>query len=76
MAERLRVRGSYAQDADTLEVTLRVGRTAPLTVRHLAVPGESAVPSLRLDAEGPRTGGAPCRRRTRPGCAAGSPGSR
>ncbi|OIK00389.1 phosphoesterase [Streptomyces sp. MUSC 14] len=53
VAERLRVRGAYAQDAGTLEVTLRAGRTAPLTVRHLAVVGGGAVLSLRLDTERP-----------------------
>ncbi|MFF4685340.1 phosphatase PAP2 family protein [Streptomyces sp. NPDC001307] len=49
VAGRLRVRGAYAQDAGTLEVTLRAGGKAPLTVGHLAVLGDSAVLSLRLD---------------------------
>ncbi|MFI6355088.1 phosphatase PAP2 family protein [Streptomyces sp. NPDC050743] len=49
VAERLRVRGAYAQDAGTLEVILRAGGKAPLAVGHLAVLGDSAVLSLRLD---------------------------
>ncbi|KOV56136.1 phosphatase PAP2 family protein [Streptomyces sp. MMG1121] len=53
VAERLRVRGSYAQDAGALEVTLRAGRQAPLTVRQLMVLGGSPVLSLRLDTERP-----------------------
>ncbi|MFE9453665.1 phosphatase PAP2 family protein [Streptomyces sp. NPDC006739] len=53
VAERLRVRGVYAQDAGTLEVPLRAGREAPLVVRHRAVLGRDAVLSLRLDAEHP-----------------------
>lgn len=53
VAERLRVRGAYAQDAGTLELTLRAGRKAPLTVEHLAAPGDSAVQWLRLDTERP-----------------------
>ncbi|WEO93755.1 phosphatase PAP2 family protein [Streptomyces sp. FXJ1.172] len=57
VAARLRVRGAYAQDAGTLEVTLRAGRKAPLTVRHLAVLGGSAVLSLRLDGERPPAAG-------------------
>ncbi|MEU6507140.1 phosphatase PAP2 family protein [Streptomyces sp. NPDC046942] len=54
---RLRVRGAYAQDAGTLEVTLRAGRKATLTVRHLAVLGGSSVLSLRLDTERPPAAG-------------------
>ncbi|KUN79477.1 phosphoesterase [Streptomyces bungoensis] len=50
---RLRVRGGHAQDAGTLEVTLRAGGKAPLMVRHLAVLGRSAVLSLRLDERRP-----------------------
>ncbi|WP_369393997.1 phosphatase PAP2 family protein [Streptomyces sp. CG1] len=50
---RLRVRGAYAQDAGTLEVTLRAGRKAPLTVKHLAVLGSAAALSLRLDTKRP-----------------------
>ncbi|MEU8970610.1 phosphatase PAP2 family protein [Streptomyces monashensis] len=57
VAGRLRVRGAYAQDAGTLEVTLRAGHTAPLTVRHLAVLGGGAALSLRLDAERPPAAG-------------------
>ncbi|MFI1069221.1 phosphatase PAP2 family protein [Streptomyces puniciscabiei] len=53
VAGRLRVRGAYAQDAGTLEVTLRAGHQAPLAVQHLAVLGDSAVLSLRLDTERP-----------------------
>ncbi|MGW0212103.1 phosphatase PAP2 family protein [Streptomyces sp. NPDC003233] len=53
VAGRLRVRGAYAQDAGTLQVTLRARRKAPLTVQHLAVLGGSAVLSLRLDTERP-----------------------
>lgn len=53
ITERLRVRGAYAQDAGTLEVTLCAGRKAPLTARHLAVLGGSAVLSLRLGSERP-----------------------
>ncbi|MFE1312677.1 phosphatase PAP2 family protein [Streptomyces sp. NPDC058755] len=55
--ERLRVRGGYAQDSGTLEVTLRAGRKAPLTVKHLAVLGRSAVLALRLDTERPPAAG-------------------
>ncbi|MGW2645748.1 phosphatase PAP2 family protein [Streptomyces sp. NPDC001393] len=53
VARRLRVRGAYAQEAGTLEVTLRAGRKAPLTVQHLAVLGGSAVLALHLDPERP-----------------------
>ncbi|GHE06115.1 phosphatase PAP2 family protein [Streptomyces alanosinicus] len=49
----LRVRGVYTQDAGTLGLTLRAGRKAPLTVKHRAVLGSSAVLSLRLDGERP-----------------------
>ncbi|OIK04854.1 phosphatase PAP2 family protein [Streptomyces monashensis] len=57
VAGRLRVRGAYAQDAGTLEITLRTGRKAPLTVRHLAVLGGGAALSLRLDTERPPAAG-------------------
>jgi autotransporter-associated beta strand protein len=57
MARRLRVRGAYAQDAGTVEITLRAGRKAPLTVPHLAVLGGGAALSLRLDTERPPTAG-------------------
>ncbi|MEU8689457.1 phosphatase PAP2 family protein [Streptomyces sp. NPDC048665] len=57
VAGRLRVRGAYAQDAGTLEITLRAGRKAPLTVRHLAVLGGGAALSLRLDTERPPAAG-------------------
>ncbi|MER5548877.1 phosphatase PAP2 family protein [Streptomyces sp. NPDC002589] len=57
VSERLRVRGAYTQDAGTLQVTLRAGRRAPLTVRHLAVLGSRAVLSLRLDTERPPVAG-------------------
>ncbi|MGW2423821.1 phosphatase PAP2 family protein [Streptomyces sp. NPDC001709] len=53
VAGRLRVRGAYAQDAGALQVTLRAGGKAPLTARHLAVLGDTAVLSLRLDTERP-----------------------
>ncbi|MER6028909.1 hypothetical protein [Streptomyces sp. NPDC001851] len=56
-AERLRVRGACARDAGALEVALRSGGKAPLTVRRLAVPAGSAVPSLRFGAERPPTAG-------------------
>ncbi|MGW3210296.1 hypothetical protein [Streptomyces sp. NPDC001135] len=51
------MRGVLAQDAGTLEVAPRAGRTAPLTVRHPAVLGGSAVLSLRLDADRPPAAG-------------------
>ncbi|GHI03783.1 phosphoesterase [Streptomyces cellostaticus] len=57
VGERLKLRGGYAQDAGTLEVTLRAGRKAPLAVKHLAVLGRSAVLSLRLDTERPPAAG-------------------
>ncbi|MEU6669608.1 phosphatase PAP2 family protein [Streptomyces sp. NPDC046727] len=57
VAGRLRVRGAFAQDAGTLEVTLRAGRKAPLTVGHRAVLGAAAVLALRLDTERPPAAG-------------------
>ncbi|MFE2101189.1 phosphatase PAP2 family protein [Streptomyces sp. NPDC059468] len=57
VGERLRVRGGYAQDSGALEVTLRSGARAPLTVKHRAVLGRSAVLSLRLDTERPPAAG-------------------
>lgn len=45
--------GGYAQDAGTLEVGLRAGGKAPLTVGHLAVLGRPAVLSLRLGEQRP-----------------------
>ncbi|MGW7257319.1 phosphatase PAP2 family protein [Streptomyces sp. NPDC054834] len=54
---RVRVRGQYGQDAGTLEVTLRAGRKAPLTVQRRAALGRGSVLSLRLDAERPPAAG-------------------
>ncbi|KOV78456.1 hypothetical protein ADL02_24550 [Streptomyces sp. NRRL WC-3723] len=55
--EELRVRGAWVQDAGTLEVTVRAGGKAPLTVGHRAVLGGPAVLALRLDAERPPAAG-------------------
>ncbi|MEV7813198.1 MULTISPECIES: hypothetical protein [Streptomyces] len=55
--EGLRVRGAWVQDAGTLEVTVRAGGKAPLTVGHRAVLGGPAVLALRLDAERPPAAG-------------------
>lgn len=57
VAGRLRVRGAWAQDAGTLEVTVRAGGKAPLTVGHRAVLGGAAALALRLDAERPPAAG-------------------
>ncbi|WP_369220953.1 phosphatase PAP2 family protein [Streptomyces sp. R39] len=51
------VRGTYTQDAGTLEVTLARGRKAPLTVKHLAVLGRGSTLSLNLDTERPPAAG-------------------
>ncbi|WP_030348382.1 phosphatase PAP2 family protein [Streptomyces sp. NRRL S-1022] len=53
VARRLRVRGAYAQEAGTLEVTVRAGGRAPLTAGRRVVLGGPAVLALRLDTERP-----------------------
>ncbi|QHA08580.1 hypothetical protein GQF42_39700 [Streptomyces broussonetiae] len=75
-AERLRVRGAYAQDAGTLEVVLRAGRRAPLAVRHWRYRVARRRCRCGSAASGHLPRAAPCRSSTRRGCAAGSPGSR
>ncbi|MEU9151163.1 phosphatase PAP2 family protein [Streptomyces sp. NPDC048417] len=57
VAGDLFVRGSYAQDAGTLEVTLGKGSKAPLQVKHLAVLGKGSTLSLKLDTEHPPAAG-------------------
>ncbi|POX61618.1 hypothetical protein C3492_20080 [Streptomyces sp. Ru62] len=57
VAGRLRVRGAWAQDAGTPEVTVRAGGKAPLTVGHRAVLGGPVVPAPRVDAELPPAAG-------------------
>ncbi|MGW5478675.1 phosphatase PAP2 family protein [Streptomyces sp. NPDC004008] len=55
----VRVRGSYTQAAAaTVDVTLRAGRTAPLTVERRVVLDRGSVLSLRLDEERPPAPGA------------------
>ncbi|MFD3585250.1 phosphatase PAP2 family protein [Streptomyces sp. NPDC058683] len=51
------VRGTYTQDAGTLEVTPGQGRKAPLQVKHLAVLGKGSTLSLKLDTEHPPAAG-------------------
>ncbi|WP_234538090.1 phosphatase PAP2 family protein [Streptomyces shenzhenensis] len=57
VTDELFVRGTYTQDAGTLEVTLAKGRRAPLTVKHLAVLGRGSTLSLNLDTERPPAAG-------------------
>ncbi|MFF4112985.1 phosphatase PAP2 family protein [Streptomyces sp. NPDC001714] len=57
VAGELFVRGTYTQDAGTLEVTLAKGRKAPLAVKHLAVLGRGTILSLTLDTERPPAAG-------------------
>ncbi|MGW7422645.1 phosphatase PAP2 family protein [Streptomyces sp. NPDC054813] len=57
VAAELFVRGTYTQEAGTLEVTLGKGRKAPLRVKHLAVLGKGSTLSLELDTEQPPTAG-------------------
>ncbi|MER7834874.1 phosphatase PAP2 family protein [Streptomyces sp. NPDC096040] len=57
VAGGLFVRGTYTQDAGTLEVTLGKGRKAPLQVKHLAVLGKGSTLSLNLDTEHPPAAG-------------------
>lgn len=57
VAGRLRVRGAWMQDGGELEVTVRAGGEAPLTVGHRAVLGGPAVLALRLDAKRPPAAG-------------------
>ncbi|WP_316768045.1 phosphatase PAP2 family protein [Streptomyces sasae] len=57
VTDRLFVRGAYAQDAGTLEVTLSRGCKAPLTVKHLAALGKGTTLTLNLDTEHPPAAG-------------------
>ncbi|MEU2618028.1 phosphatase PAP2 family protein [Streptomyces sp. NPDC007157] len=57
VAGDLFVRGTYTQDAGTLQVTLGQGRGAPLQVKHLAVLGRGSTLSLELDIEHPPAAG-------------------
>ncbi|MFE4966681.1 phosphatase PAP2 family protein [Streptomyces sp. NPDC056660] len=57
VAGDLFVRGTYTQDAGTLEVTPGKGRRAPLRVKHLAVLGKGSTLSLKLDTEHPPAAG-------------------
>lgn len=51
------VRGTYTQDAGTLEMSLGRGRGAPLRVKHLAVLGKGSTLSLSLGGEHPPAAG-------------------
>ncbi|MFE2064808.1 phosphatase PAP2 family protein [Streptomyces sp. NPDC059467] len=57
VTDRLFVRGAYAQDAGTLEVTLSRGCKAPLTVKNLAALGKGTTLALNLDTEHPPAAG-------------------
>ncbi|MEU2423315.1 phosphatase PAP2 family protein [Streptomyces sp. NPDC007851] len=57
VAGELFVRGTYTQDAGSLEVTLTKGGRAPLTVKHLAVLGRGSTLTLNLGTEHPPAAG-------------------
>ncbi|MFJ9705092.1 phosphatase PAP2 family protein [Streptomyces sp. NPDC101234] len=57
VTDRLFVRGAYAQDGGSLEVTLSRGCKAPLTVKHLAALGKGTTLTLNLDTEHPPAAG-------------------